>query len=285
MPTPAPAPAPSPSPVPEVGAATNVFISAYFPDFTPDSARATSVQFIQYDSVPSGTQFRESALFFELWGRADFQGLRRSATRTFPGLNGGRSLTLRFDGVVNGTFPASNPFFPNQRAWTLERITVVDSSLFINEGDIFNCRIDTTPGNPRNPNNYVRVGVQVRVNGVSLSSGEAGRENGYSFGVLGNADRLALGTVSSTIRTLTDAGRSVQIRYSATVVPATERQRQDYQVNQVWDNETVEIIPGTSSTTFNRGVRILDAVPVASNNPFRPPGSQVGIFYQISAVG
>jgi hypothetical protein len=285
MPTPDPAPAPSPSPVPEVGAATNVFISAYFPDFTPDSARATSVQFIQYDSVPSGTQFRESALFFELWGRADFQGLRRSATRTFPGLNGGRSLTLRFDGVVNGTFPASNPFFPNQRAWTLERITVVDSSLFINEGDIFNCRIDTTPGNPRNPNNYVRVGVQVRVNGVSLSSGEAGRENGYSFGVLGNADRLALGTVSSTIRTLTDAGRSVQIRYSATVVPATERQRQDYQVNQVWDNETVEIIPGTSSTTFNRGVRILDAVPVASNNPFRPPGSQVGIFYQISAVG
>jgi hypothetical protein len=194
-------------------------------------------------------------------------------------------LTLRFDGVVNSTFPTTNPFFPGQRAWSLENITVVDSSRFINQGDIFNCRVDTTPENPRNPNNYIRVGAQVRVTGVSVSSGEAGRENGYSFGVLGNADNLSLGTVSSTIRTLTDAGRSVQIKYSATVVPATPRQIQDYQVNHVWDNETVEIIPNTSSTTFTRGVRILDAVPVEANNPFRPAGTQVGIFYQISAVG
>jgi hypothetical protein len=285
VPTPTPPPAPTPSPVPEVGPATNVFIAALFPDFTPDTARATAVQFVAYDSVPSGTRFRESALFWELWGRADFQGLRRSATREFPNLDGGRSLTLRFDGIVDGTFPPTNPFFPNQRAWNLESITVVSSSQFFNQGDIFNCRLDTSSTNPRNPEGYERVGVQVRVSGVSISSGEAGRENGYSFAVLGNADRLPLGAVSSTTRTLTDAGRSVQIIYSATVVRAPNNQREAFGVNQVWDFETVRIVPGTSSGDFTRGVRILDAVPVASNNPFRQAGTQVGIFYQISFVG
>ena len=284
-PTPTPPPTPTPSPVPELGQATNVFIAAYFPDITPDTATATSVAFVQYDSVPTGTRFRESALFWELWGRADLLGLTRSATRTFPGLSGGRSLTLRFDGVVDGTFPQSNPFFPGQRAWSLRSITVVSSSQFFNQGDTFNCRLDTSSSNPRNPENYSRVGVQVRVTGVSITSGEAGRENAYSTAVLGNADRLPVGTTSQTIRTLSDAGRSVRVVYSATVVRATTRQREAYGVAQAWDFETVSIVPNSSSGDFTRGVRILDAVPVSSNNPFRQAGTQVGIFYQISAVG
>lgn len=285
VPTPEEPPEPDPTPVPEVGPANNVFIAAYFPDITPDSAVATSVRVVGYDSVPSGTNFRQSAFFWELWGRADFIGLTRSKEVTFPNLSGGRSLTLRFDGGVAGFFPDNNEFFPGQRAWSLLGVTVVSSSQFFNQGDRFNCRVDCSPNNPRNPRNYERVGAVVGITGVSVVSGEAGRENGYSFAVLGNADRLPIGTVSSTNRTLVDAGRSVVVEYGATVVAATSNQRQLYGVTKVWDFETVKIVPNTSSGDFTRGVRILDAVPVAANNPFRPTGTEVGIFYQISSVG
>jgi len=263
-----------------------IIISELFPDLEDDDTIATSVVQVGdgYSSVPGGTQYRQSALFFELFGRADFYGKTASDIRRFDGLRGGRWLELKFDGVVNATFPIDHPEFPGWRAWNLTNITVVSSSKGMNLGDVFNCRVPVSPSNPRNAGNYSQVGVEIKVNDTDGFSGPGGRENGYSYEVLGSASNYSAGTVRTKEITLSVGSRTTVIEYSATVVNSPQEIIDAFGVRKVYDFERVRVIPDSSTGNWSTGTNISDIRTVSASNPFRPAGSEVGVFYQVSAT-
>ena len=233
---------------PIINAPQSVIISEYLPDIddasTSDSSRAGWRQ--GWSSLPEGTQYRQSAFFYELFGKASSFGLTASKTVRHNNLRGGRWLELKYKGVVNNYFPGDHPYFPGWRAWSLTEIKVTGSSEGMNRGDTFNCRVPCSPGNPRNPNNYISVGVEVQVSDVDTAAGQGGRENGYSFEVLGSAMDHSLGTVRSARVELSNGGKSTQVEYSATVVEAPERIREAFGVSRVYNHETVTAIPNST---------------------------------------
>ena len=265
-----------------------IIISELFPDLEDDDTVATSVVQVGdgYSSVPGGTQYRQSALFYELFGQSSSFGLTRSATRRFDGLRGGRWLELKFDGVVNAFFPIDHPYFPGYRAWNLTKITVVSSSGGMNLGDTFNCRVPARPfpQNPRNPANYSQVGVEIKVNDTNGFSGPGGRENGYSYEVLGDARDYSTGTIRKQEITLSSGSKTTVIEYQATVVNSPPEIVQEFGVNKVYDTERVSVVPNSSTGDWSTGINISDIRTVSSSNPFRPAGSEVGVCYQVSAT-
>lgn len=268
-----------------IQAPQTAFISEYFPDETAEEARASAVVVIDWSSVPAGSQYRQSALFYELWGQASYLGLTKTRTVRFNGLRDNRWIELQFRGTVNSTYPDNHPYFPGWRAWGLVGLTVISSSDRMNVGDTFNCRIPVSPGNPRNPSGYSQVGVEIRVSAVNTGQASSGRESGYSYELLGNADSYPVGTTRTTNIGLLDGSRSVELEYSAKVVTPSAEFQQKWGVNSTWDYEDVKPIPGTTTGNWQIGAVALHTVRVSSGNPFRDPGSEVGVYYQVSSVG
>ena len=273
---------------PLINAPSDIIISEYLPDIDDSSTKATAVAQVGdgWSSLPEGTQYRQAAFFFQIFGKASSYGLTASYTYRHNNLRGGRWLELQYTGTVNSTFPPNHPYFPGYRAWSLTGIKVIASSPDMNRGDTFNCRVPMSPypTNPRNPANYSSVGVEVQVTAVDTALGPGGRENGYSFEVLGNAEQFPVGERRRSIFDLSGGGKSTAVEYSATVVTAPEAIQQAFGVSKVYDQESVHAIPDTSYGDWSRGEQIEDMRTVGSDNPFRVGDSEVGVIYQVAGI-
>lgn len=270
---------------PDVSAPSQVTISEYIPDIDDASAVATSVVQTgdEWASVPGGTRYRQTAFFAEVFGQATPFGARKTYQRRFE-LRENRWITLEFEGIVDSYFPITNPYFPGWREWSLRSIRVVGSSDRMNAGDVFNCRVPMSGGNPRNPMGYSSVGPEIKINTTSITAGPGGRENGYSFEVLGNASSFGVGTRRSAVIELSSGSKSTKVTYSAQVISAPSGIRSKFGVTNCYDYERVEPIAGTTSGSWATMEYSIDSYTVSSSNPYRDAGTTIGVRYQITAT-
>lgn len=269
---------------PIIDAPQDVAIAEYLPDTDGDDARATSVAWTgSYSSVPAGTQFRQAAWSWEAFGTASALGRTASFVYRHNGLRGDRWLELEYRGIVNLQYP-QNSQFPGQYNWSLTSITVVNSSGGMNTGETFNCRVPTSPGNPRNPTGYTQVGVEVKVTETGDTVVAGGRESGYSFEVLGDADAKPVGTRESKNIILNSGGKQTIINYSAQVITAPSAQQQKFGVQNTWYNYQITAVPNSTIGNWVRGTQAQDIYTVSSDNPFRTPGTSVGAVYFVGGI-
>ena len=194
---------------PDIQAPQSVTISEYLPDIDDSSTKATAVAQVGdgWSSLPEGTQYRQSAFFFQIFGKASSYGLTASYTYRHNNLRGGRWLELQYGGTVNATFD-DHPYFPGYRAWSLTGIKVVASSPEMNRGDTFNCRVPEALIRPTHGTLLITPTSALRCRSLLSTLPWDGRENGYSFEVLGNAMDYPVGTRRTARIDLVAGGKS-----------------------------------------------------------------------------
>ena len=247
-----------------------VNVDTYLPDTQADNTGAQAVAFV--DWLPAGTaQGRAAATNYELFGLANSTGLVRTAERTITLPDGTGTLTLRFQGIVDSTFPANHPFFPNQRAWTLRSITVVSSTGGFNINQNIAVNTPVTAGNTRaQPYGLTSVGVIVR---VTQTSGfvPRGRAAAFGFELLGNAASFAAESRQSSAITQTTSSRTIRVIVSAI---ATRVLTADFKstfpgVTATWDNFTYTVDPTATGGNWAAGDKVSATFDVSPANPFK----------------
>ena len=270
-----------------------VLISGYLPDISDAGTRATEV--VQtgdgWSSVPAvgaeGVRYRQVAFLQEAFGRPDSFGKTATFQYRFA-LRGDRWIEILFTGRVQGYFPDSNKYFPGWRAWSLVGMRVVASSPGMNAGDTFPLRIPISPSNPRNPGRFTSAGPEVQISRTTTNTSPGGRENAYSFEVLGDAENYNIGTRRSNTFTIEnqDTGGTTSITYSAQVVSAPQAVRDTFGVTKCYDFERVVCNPGTTSGDWNTGSVAIDRKTLSANNPYRSAkvNEFVAVRYQVSGI-
>ena len=255
-----------------------VEIDSYLPDIEDPTVQATRVSF--FDWLPdSASVGRAGATFYEMFGQASQYGLVRTYERNIN-LGDGRTITVRFTGIVNQTYPADHPYFPGFRAWSFQNIEVLASSGGFNTSQVFNAQIPVTPGNPRaQPYGLTVCGVRLVVDATSANLTPQGRQSGWEYETLGNQQSYPLGTTrSATITGTSTAGNTITVTVTGTVVtrPATNQDVFPGQT-QAWENVTYTVVPSGTSGTWSKGELVDITYAVSGSNPFRKPGTRVGI--------
>jgi hypothetical protein len=257
-----------------------VGVDTYLPNIKGDVTGIQTVTFI--DWLPNGvTQGRAATTFYELFGPANSLGLIRTVDRTItlPGRLSG-SFTLRFQGIVSGTFPATHPYFAGQLGWSMQSITVVASTGGFITGQIVTVDIPVTPGNPMaQPYGFTLVGMTLQVTSVR-SSIQSGRAEGFGFELLGDAASFATGTRQTGAITQTIGSKTIRVLVSAVV---TRTLSTDFQlafpgVIAIWTDFIYTVDETVTSGNWAMSDTISATFPISPNNPFNNyPWSPVGV--------
>jgi len=264
-----------------------IYVDSYLPvvsDTTDTGAYAQTVQF--QDWLPAGSaQGRSAATTWELFGPPGTLGQTKIVRRSFT-VSGNRTIQLEFTGVVNTTFPATHPYFPNETNWSIIAITVVTSSTGFNTNDTLALSIPVTGGNVRaTPYGFTSVGLQVLVTQVTTPTQPRGRESAYEQELLGSAQNYAVGTIITTTFAATgSSGGTTVINASGTVIdrPATSQASFPGQT-RAW-NVTYTIDPLQTAGTWSTNDTIVNTRVVSASNPFYPAGSLVGITLRVQSI-
>ena len=247
-----------------------VDVNTYLPDTQNERVVAKAVEFV--DWLPSNvTQGRWAATMYELFGRADYTGLVRTADRTVNLPNNSGTIALRFQGVVDTIFPLDHPFFPGFRQWSLQSITVVASKGGFNIGQVIAVNIPVTPGNPRAaPYGLTSVGMTVRVTQTSGAT-PIGRQSGFGFELLGNAEAFATGTRQEGAITQTTGSKTIRVVVSAVV---TRTFSNDFKSNfpgvtATWTDFRYAVDESATGGTWAAGDKIVATFSTSLSNPFR----------------
>ena len=258
-------------------------VETYLPDEEDNNVRAESVRF--YDYLPTGvTVGRQAATMYELFGQASYMGKTASARRTAD-LGDGRVITIEFNGVVDATFPTNHPFFPGWRVWNFTSINVIESSKGFNTLQVFNLGIAVSAGNPRAaPYGLTTCGVRLRVESTSAVQ-PIGRSSALAYEILGDQQLYPVGhtqVAEFTSRSNTGATATIIVRGTITTRP-------DYNLKffpgqtKAW-LATYEVDPNRSYGAWTFAALIEKNVSVSSNNPFREPGSTVGVLLKVLSL-
>ena len=267
---------------PIINAPQEIIVSEFFPDIDDESAKATDVGFVGVSSNPPGTRYRQFAWYYEMWGQPRPENAVRTYRVRHNNLSGGRWLELEYTGIADQYLQAAP--YTGWRQWRLTDIKVIASSGGMKQRDQFNCRIPISPSNPRNPTTTA-VGAIVQITGTTTTDGPGGRENGYGFEVLGNADEAPRGQRREVEFELSAGnGKTTRVRYSALCEEAGEPQKQAFGVQNRWNYAVVSTVPNSTTGDWARGERITDTRTVSADNPWRDPGTQVGAVYQVGAI-
>lgn len=256
----------------------SVEIDSYLPDIEDNTVGASQVAF--YDWLPDGvTVGRAGATFYEMFGQASQYGLVKTYQRDIN-LGDGRTITVKFTGIVRDTYPATHPYFPGYRAWDFQNIEVVASSGGFNTSQVFNAQIPVTPGNPRaQPYGLTVCGVRLIVQATSANIGPKGRQSAWEYEILGDQETYELGTTrSELISGVSNTGNSVDIKITGTIAPRpSDNQKAFPGQTKAWENVTYDVVPSATEGTWTKGELISLTTSVSSNNPFRKPSSNVGV--------
>ena len=260
-----------------------VEVSTYLPDVEDSTAQATSVGW--YAWLPDGTaEGRRGATHYELFGQASSQGLTRTAERT-ANLGDGRSITIRFTGIVNDAYPANHPYFPGYNAWSFQSIEVVSSTGGFNTTQVFNVSIPVTSGNPRAlPYGLTTCGVRLIV--LSTSAGVVqGRQSAWEFELLGDTQSLAIGTTKSVSFTApSSSGALANVTAAGVVVERSPESQKNFPgQTKAWDIKYSVNITGTYGKWVNGAVMENSAI-VSAGNPFYKVGVAVGVQLRVLSL-
>lgn len=261
-----------------------IAVESYLPDIEGIGAQAATVGF--YDWLPDGVSVgRRGATHYELFGRADYYGLRRTATRT-ANLGDGRSITLQFNGIVDSYYPADHPYFPGYRAWSFESINVIGSTGGFNTSQIFNVSIPVTPGNPRaQPYGLTTCGVRLIVLSTTVGFQPRGRESAWEYELLGNQELYPIGyrqAVTFTVPSSSGATASITASGVITARPSDSIASFPGQT-KAWD-VTYSIDESGTFGSWTNGALMENSAVVSPSNPFYTPGETVGIVLKVLSL-
>lgn len=262
-----------------------VEVETYLPDVEGAGAKAIAVGW--YDWLPDGyTEGRRGVTMWELFGKADYFGLVRTATRT-ANLGDGRSITILFTGVVDDQYPADHPYFPGFRAWSFQKIEVSSSTGGFNTNQVFNVSIPVSADNPRDtPYNLPSCGVRLIVLATDgTSSQPIGRESAWEYELLGNQQSYPLGhTQTATFTVPSSSGGTATVIATGVVTsrPADSQSNFPGQT-QAWD-VTYSVDPAGTYGSWVNGALMENNAVVSSGNPFYPVGQTVGIVLRVLSL-
>lgn len=252
---------------------------SYLPDVNEPTVEASALAIVGF--LPDGfTAGRETATYWEMFGTARSFGQTATYTRT-SNTGDGRSLTAVYSGVVNRSYPATHPYYANQLQWSITGIQVTSSSGGWNLYQEFNVVIPISPGNPRNQDGLPSCGFRARVTGTTDNKVPKGRISGFLYEVLGDQQTYTVGTRrSATLTGTSTAGNTLTVTVAATVVDRPAASLADFpgQTKAYDDNSiTYTVVDAETTGTFSKGEQTNFEVTVSSNNPFRKPGTTVGV--------
>ena len=259
-------------------------VESYLPDTDNAAAKAVSVGF--FDWLPDdGSDGRRGATHYELFGQASSVGLVKTAERT-ANLGDGRSVTLRFTGIVDDAYPANHPYFPSQRAWSFQSIDVVSSTDGFNTSQVFNVSIPVTSGNPRAaPYGLTTCGVRLIVISTSAAFQPQGRESAWEYELLGSAQLLPVGA-TKTVTFAADSssgGNAVIIANGVVTTRSADSLANFPSQTQAWDvSYTVD--PDQTFGTWQNGALIDNNAVVSVGNPFKLAGTTIGILLRVLSL-
>ena len=263
-----------------IGVPTAVNLNEYYPDIDEEGAAATGIE--RTDLLPLGaTETREAALEWELFGQASSFGL--SATKQIThDLGDGRTITVKYDGIVDQYFAEDNAYFPGWRAWSIVGLTVVSSSGSFNANETLELSVTPSPSNPRNPLAFTELGLVVRVTATTTTPSLGGRESAWEYEILGDAQNGEIGSGYSVQFTLSDGTKSVDIKATGFITTVSQAYQDKFGRDRAWD-VTYEPVANSSTGDFSNNEVILTTRSISSGNPFFD-GDEVGAYFQVQGL-
>jgi hypothetical protein len=258
-----------------------VSLFSYIPDEESSLVTAKSVEFVAF--LPDGvTQGRYVTTMWELFGEGSFLGQVRSVERSAT-LPNGSTIRIRFTGIVYGFFAPTHPYFPNAPAWEFQSITVVSSSGGFNYGQIFDMQYPVTSGNPKAaPYGLLTWGVRLRVTDTNVTTQPVGRRSAWEEELFGSAQLYPIGTkrivpfsVTSVNGTGTIIGEGVVVLREGLV--NFPNQTQAWSVKYTVDVQSM-------AGNWAIGTTMQATRTVSATNPFRTPGTTIGIILQVLSL-
>ena len=274
-----------------------VEVATYLPDTEDETITAVGVEFPGQwlpDGVAAGAK---GATLYELFGQASSMGLVKTVERTVTLGGAGRSITIRFTGIVNENYSLNHPEFPGQRAWNFKSddgsvtstnggITVVSSSGGFNTGQFFDVPLPVTPGNPRAlPYGLTTCGVRLVVIRTSSAVQPRGRESAWDQEIFGSAQAFSIGyKASAPIEVTSSAGGTATVTANAFVTSREPQAQANFPgQTQAWDVKYT-IDPATALGTWSINTTVEAMRIVSAGNPFKSAGTRVGIRLRVLSL-
>jgi hypothetical protein len=223
---------------------------------------------------------------YELFGQASSMGLTATAERTVVLGAGGRTITLRFSGVVNETFPQNHPYFPGFRAWNFSSIAVVSSSGGFNTSQVFDMPLSVTPGNPRAlPYGLTTCGVRLVVTATDNATKPLGRESAWEQEILGSAQSFPVGhKATASFAVSSSSGGTGTAVASGTVTSRPSASQSNFPgQTQAWDVR-YSIDPASAQGAWTLNAVAEATRTVSSGNPFLAAGTTVGVRLRVLSL-
>ena len=263
-----------------IQAPSAIGLTEYWPDTDATGTAVTGI--VRTGILPSGaTQTREAALEWELFGEASWFG--KTATKDYwHDLGNGRTITVRYDGVVDQYFPPDDPYFPGWRAWSITNLTVLGSTGDFNANESLDLEVAPTPGNPRNPLNLSPLGLVVRVSSTTTSVQYGGRESAFEYELLGDAQSYNIGDIYTADFRIGDNNRTTYVRATGTVQTVEPSYTETFGRDRAW-KVTYSSVPTSTAGSFQTGEIFLYQVPLSAANPFFT-GTDIGAYFQVQGL-
>lgn len=189
-------------------------------------------------------------------------------------LTGGRWYTMRYT-LSKAQLSGDNTHFSGQiYGWVIDEENIVSASNNWEGLGEFITTFDTIVSNPfRSPPGaplISTIGRKYRVTGIITRDSSSGRRQGYYREAFGNANNYARGYLQTY-----DINWSSQmvVRLKSTVVDAAGNHGQSNQ----WTDPIVEILNVSGGFNLQRGDLYTDSRVVSGSNPYRTPGTTVGV--------
>lgn len=261
-----------------------VSVVKFYPEEEANRVYPTSVSYLGVESVPSNVSDGKMASFaWEIFGSADTSPVAAGGTTTAIAVEivGTRTITIRYTAQKNlriGHYSGQN------HTWTIIRYEIISATGDWVNGEIFRAARNTNALNPfRNPPGgpISSSGVVLQVSGTRLITEVQGRAQGLYEELFGPARALPVGSVRTYILTHTEAGKTINMVLRSTSYQNTQHWSG---ANVLWADPTITV-QSTSSVGVWKVGDVFDIFEVVgSGNPFRQPGTTVGVQYQITAI-
>lgn len=199
-------------------------------------------------------------------------------------LTGGRWYKMRYT-LSKAQLSGTNSHFSGQiYGWVIEQENIVDASNNWEGLGEFITTFDTIASNPfRQPPSPAplisTIGRKYRVAGVITRDSSSGRRQGYYHEVFGNAEQFGRGYVQ-TYEINWSSQMTIQLKSTVVENPGNGT----FGRYNFWSDPIIEIQNVSEGFNLQRGDIYVDSQTVGGSNPFRYPGTDVGIRLVLEAL-
>jgi len=270
--------------LPTYPSAVEVF--KFFPEEEAGKTYPTSLSYVSIFALPGTvTDGRMASFAWQIFGDPSSSSVPAggTATATAEEVIGTRTIIIRY----TATKTARTGHYSGQAfTWDITRYEVISStgSWTLNEQITITRAI--SPSNP-----YINApggpiassSVILQVAGVRTITEVQGRSQGFYEELFGPARNFAVGTGKSAVINFTDGLKTIQLTLESTTFSNPAHWSG---VTVLWNNPTITAVQAapTSENTWKVDDRFNVYSTVSASNPFRTPGTSVGVQFRITAI-